>query len=407
MGELSHRRSQQGQLDLLSQAEGLLERASTPAELVHVSDLAQTISGHAKRARAGLEAQNAAAEIHLRAQRKLGQMLERIELNKGGRPPQESGNTVLPVALPTLKELGIPDKPYSQRAQLIAAWPEERFEAFIEECKERARELTISAAREQANRYKHAARRHAEYLEAERRLSHLKLPERLSLLNGDFREGLSSSASEASLPEGQVDCILTDPPYEEEALPLWSELARVAVRHLKRGHFLIAYSGQAFLEEVMARVREAAAGELWWHWQFAARHTNTLDYRDKLIRTAYKPVLVWRKRSSRSSRAGEAGHNKAWEPWQRMIRDMLPPGEDTEEAKYFHEHAQPLEQATTLLEALCPPGGVVLDPMMGSATVPLAAINTGRRAVGVEIDEERYQQALERVSLQLGATAPK
>jgi DNA modification methylase len=42
--------------------------------------------------------------------------------------------------------------------------------------------------------------------------------------------------------------------------------------------------------------------------------------------------------------------------------------------------------------------------MMGSATVPLAAINTGRRAVGVEIDEVRYHEALERVSLELGAT---
>jgi 16S rRNA G966 N2-methylase RsmD len=343
MGEIA-RRPQQEQLDLLSQAEGLLERASTPAELVHVSDLAATISGHAKRARAGLEAQNAAAEIHLRAQRKLGQMLETIDLSKGGRPSQQTGNTVRPVPLPTLKELGIPNKPYSQRAQLIAGWPEEDFEAFIEESKRREHELTISAAREQANRYRYAARRHVEHLEAVRRLSHLGLPERFRPLHGDFREILRGE-----LPERQVDCILTDPPYEEEALPLWSELARAAVRHLKPGHFLIAYSGQAFLDEVMARVREAAAGELKWHWQFAARHTNTLDYRDKLIRNAYKPVLVWRK--LRSSRAASL---KAWEPWQHMIRDMLPPGEDTEEAKDFHEHAQPLEQATTLVEALCP-----------------------------------------------------
>src|SRR5215208_1012851 len=71
------------------------------------------------------------------------------------------------------------NKPYSQRAQLIAAWPEQPFEAFIAECKRREVELTISAAREQANRYKYQARRKAERAEAERRLSHLKLPERL------------------------------------------------------------------------------------------------------------------------------------------------------------------------------------------------------------------------------------
>jgi 16S rRNA G966 N2-methylase RsmD len=225
------------------------------------------------------------------------------------------------------------NKPYSQRAQLIAAWPEQPFEAFIAECKRREVELTISAAREQANRYKYQARRKAERAEAERRLSHLKLPERLSLLNGDFREVLSSSAklSEASLPEGQVDCILTDPPYEEEALPLWSELARAAVGHLKPDHFLIAYSGQAFLEEVIFRVREAAEGELKWHWQFAAQNSNTLDYRDRLVRNSWKPVLVWRKKRERQAKLA-----KAWEPWQHTIRDSLAPGEATEETKYFH-----------------------------------------------------------------------
>jgi DNA modification methylase len=46
---------------------------------------------------------------------------------------------------------------------------------------------------------------------------------------------------------------------------------------------------------------------------------------------------------------------------------------------------------------------VVLDPMMGSATVPLAALKTGRRAIGIEKDEGHYLQALERVSLQLEA----
>jgi hypothetical protein len=409
MGEIA-RRSHKEQLDLLSQAEGLLERASTPAELVHVSDLAQTISGHAKRARAGLEAQNAAAEIHLRAQRKLGQMLERIDLNKGGRPTLEreaslgTGTTSLPVSLPTLKELGIPSKMYSTRAQLIAGWPEEDFEAWIEECKGRERELTISAAREQANFHRYRARRQAERDEAARRLSHLALPERVRLIHGDFTEILSSSAA---LPEGQVDAIITDAPYGEEHLPLWDELARASLMHLKPGHYLIAYSGQAFLDEVICCVREAAGGGLKWHWQYAALNSKGLHYRDRLVYNWWKPVLVWRRSSASSAKLGSSASSasqRAWELWQLKIADKLAPGKSPEEVKYYHEWAQPLEQAITLVNALCPPGGLVLDPMMGSATVPLAALQTGRRAIGIEIDEGHYLQALERVSLQLEAT---
>src|SRR5215213_4762622 len=97
--EIEKRVLEERDLDLLSYAQSLLERATEPRELVEVSKIAATITGHARSVRAGLKAQNEAAEVHLRAQRKLGEMLMRTPLSKGGRPSSatspaspESGN---------------------------------------------------------------------------------------------------------------------------------------------------------------------------------------------------------------------------------------------------------------------------------------------------------------------------
>jgi DNA modification methylase len=47
----------------------------------------------------------------------------------------------------------------------------------------------------------------------------------------------------------------------------------------------------------------------------------------------------------------------------------------------------------------------VVDPMCGSATIPVAAVLNDRLAVGVEEDKERYEDAKERVRRVLGERA--
>jgi DNA modification methylase len=60
----------------------------------------------------------------------------------------------------------------------------------------------------------------------------------------------------------------------------------------------------------------------------------------------------------------------------------------------------PHEKPVTLLELLlrkCPPG-IVVDPFMGTGSTLIAAKNLGRRAVGVEINEEYCRVAVNRLS---------
>jgi hypothetical protein len=74
------------------------------------------------------EAERRACEIRLRAERKAGQLLAKMEKAKGGQPYQSGGTMGSPK---TLKALGVsPDQ--SSRWQALAGVPEEDFEAAPE-----------------------------------------------------------------------------------------------------------------------------------------------------------------------------------------------------------------------------------------------------------------------------------
>ena len=47
---------------------------------------------------------------------------------------------------------------------------------------------------------------------------------------------------------------------------------------------------------------------------------------------------------------------------------------------------------------VCPPGGLVLDPFLGSGTTAVAAIQTGRRFLGYEIDAGYCEIARKRIA---------
>lgn len=54
---------------------------------------------------------------------------------------------------------------------------------------------------------------------------------------------------------------------------------------------------------------------------------------------------------------------------------------------------------------MCPVGGIVLDPFMGSGTVPIVALREGRSTVGIEVNQAYCDSAIGRIRLALGVPA--
>jgi hypothetical protein len=135
--QVAESNTQSRQLALISQASQALAEARTLPDIKHVHDKAEAIRHFAKSASLGLEMQNAAAEIKLRAERKAGSALADLALRGGDRKSNSHGESLI------LDDLGV-DRNQSSRWQQAAAVPEKDFQRYLEETKAANRELTAA-----------------------------------------------------------------------------------------------------------------------------------------------------------------------------------------------------------------------------------------------------------------------
>ena len=78
---------------------------------------------------------------------------------------------------------------------------------------------------------------------------------------------ITSAIADAHLhvEPGSVDFVITDPPYPQEYLPVYSELSVFASHALKEGGSLLCMVGQSYLPELIERLQE----RLDYHWTLA------------------------------------------------------------------------------------------------------------------------------------------
>lgn len=137
-------------LSKLTEAHRMLSEVRTIPEALQIIDIAAAAQYYARKAKMGLETQNFAAEVKLRAERLAGEMLREVERGDSphtGAPGPGRGNTsnggqVSPYAR-TLDEAGA-TRQDAARWQKVAAFDAERFEQLIEEGKAAAKELTTA-----------------------------------------------------------------------------------------------------------------------------------------------------------------------------------------------------------------------------------------------------------------------
>lgn len=204
-----------------------------------------------------------------------------------------------------------------------------------------------------------------------------------TILNGDCIQVMRQ------MPAQSVDFILTDPPYlvnyrdrsgrsiQNDADAAWLKPAMAqAYRVLKQNRLMLCFYGWTKVDEFFAAWKDAG----------------------------FRPVghIVFRKAYTTKSRFFSYRHEQAY--LLAKGRPPLPkqPVGDVIDMPYsgnkLHPTQKPVAALAQLIRSFTLQGELVLDPFAGSASSCAAALLTGRRYIGIELDSEYFNQASERLT---------
>lgn len=132
----------------LEEAERLLATVATVQDAVDLSSLAKAAEEFARRAKLGLSAQNHAASIRLRSERRAGELLAEMketgQRTMGGRPAPEPENDCQPGNRSSLADLGINGQQSSRWQKLAANFTDDDISNISEEATLKGEELTTA-----------------------------------------------------------------------------------------------------------------------------------------------------------------------------------------------------------------------------------------------------------------------
>jgi len=181
------------------------------------------------------------------------------------------------------------------------------------------------------------------------------LPDAMDLRVGDARAVL------ADIPDCSVNLVLTDPPYGDQAEPLYEWLAEWSARVLIPGGSLICYTGQSRLNRDIGIFDR----HLRYWWLLTMKHDRAQRLPGKFIVAESKPVL-WYVRDYRRGRT--------------LVNDMISSQRDLS----AHPWAQGSGGIAFLVENLTEPGEFVADPFAGTGRWGEITARMGRRWVGCD-----------------------
>jgi site-specific DNA-methyltransferase (adenine-specific) len=191
------------------------------------------------------------------------------------------------------------------------------------------------------------------------------------MITGDFREKMKSIESDS------VDLVFTDPPYDRDSIPLFSDLARESERVLKPGGSLVAYFGDHALAEVYRRLSE--------HLKYGDLLTVKLV--GEYSRMHHMNIFIECKHLLWFVKGGRGGNTE-------FLSNFI---ESTPPTKREHEWQQSTTEAAYYIKGITNEGALIVDPMAGSGTTLIAAHELHRNAIGIEIDKQRADVARNRI----------
>ncbi len=231
----------------------------------------------------------------------------------------------------------------------------------------------------------------------------------MKLLHGDCLELMKD------IPDESVDMILTDPPYGTtccewdkpvDLSAMWEQILRVA----KPDAAMVFFSQQPFAAELIRSNKKLFRYE--WIWE-KSNATGFLNAK-KMPMKAHENILVFYRRLPRYNPQFTQGKpyvrnrnsvGKCYDyercystatisDGKRYPRDVI---KFKSVSKTIHETQKPTELLEYLINTYTSTGDTVLDPFMGSGSTGIACMNTGRKFIGMEIDEKYFTAAQEHI----------
>jgi len=234
-----------------------------------------------------------------------------------------------------------------------------------------------------------------------------------SLLFGDCLERMKE------IPDGSVDMVLTDPPYGTTAckwdsiIPLdlmWAELKRV----IKPNGAIVLFGSEPFSSLLITSNLKGFKYRLDWNKKIPsgmsyARYRPMQQTEDICIftskgeRSAYHPQMVKREKPIKSGgvKPSQSAPIKYKAKDFKKTYDYKNPTTLLEFDKVRKGSLHPTQKPVALLEYLIKTytqeGETVLDFTMGSGSTIVAALNTNRKVIGIELNEGYFDIAKDRI----------
>lgn len=202
----------------------------------------------------------------------------------------------------------------------------------------------------------------------------MSLPKNVKLILGDFRDNAKE------IRANTTDLLFTDPPYDKQSVPLYGELGKLAARVLKPGGSIVMYVGQYHLPQVIESIQSIKDLRYWWMFATKLNHYHGLVHR-RQIYSSWKPLL-WYVKGDRPKYSTDS------------ISDFI---QSPEPEKALYRYEQSVEEAEYIITHLTVENQIVFDPLMGSGTTGIAALQMKRKFIGIEYNPDVFKVAKARI----------
>lgn len=232
------------------------------------------------------------------------------------------------------------------------------------------------------------------------------------LMRGDCLERLRE------VPDGSVDMVLADLPYQVTACkwdvvipfePMWEQLRRVC----KKNAAIVLTASQPFTSALV--MSNMAMFKYEWVWEKS--NPSNIANCNKMVMKYHENIAVFYSEQptyNPQKEPGKPNHSRGKANGEKsksihcsgmtMVDDfsgIKHPKSiirvENPRIKDQHPTQKPVALGEYLIRTYTNEGEVVLDCTMGSGTFGVSAANTGRRFIGIELDEAYYKIATARV----------